>query len=118
MSAKITWREYWSICAQAEAKLQADWNKAIGFEIDYERNHVTLYPQLQNYITNCSIDELVEFLAGAPLQITCLFLHKLPIKKAEKVVAGYRIDALPTLKAAYRNPPQIAAPSPQTGVGG
>jgi len=89
-----------------------EWDSQLGFEIQEEHNHVRIFPQLKNYIENCSVPELEEFLSGAPLQICCLFLYQLPYKKALKVVESFRIADFETLKYAYRHPPQIAAPKP------
>lgn len=111
MPGRIEWPEYWALRRQAPPKRREEWDLAIGFELDEEHNHITLYPHLQNYVDNCSVPQLVDFLTGAPLQIACLYLYKLPLKYAKKVVLGFRVDDVRLLEAAYRRPPQITAPS-------
>lgn len=112
MGGRIDWQDYWGLRKQAPLEYRLEWDKEIGFEIDEERNHIKLYPRLANYVDNCSTTQLVEFITGAPIQLACLYISKLPQKYAKKVVLGFRLEDIRILERAYFKPPQIAAPKP------
>lgn len=53
---------------------------------------------------HCSVNELVEFLSGAPLPLVKLYFYKLPLPQAKKMLLNFRKDDIEELKYAYNNP--------------
>ncbi len=109
---KWSWDVIWSIRARCEDKsITMKWDYAIGFVIEDDGTHIKIDTGLHNYLDHCSVNELVEFLSGAPLPLVKLYFHKLPLPQAKKMLLNFRKDDIEELKYAYNNPQQL-------GIGG
>lgn len=106
-SVKITWTEFWGLAAQVDDKQRQDWFTAIGFYVDENRQEVYASDELKRILDNCSVNELAEFLSGAPTLLVKVYLHKLPVKYAKQVMSNFRKADHAMLDDAYRNPPEL-----------
>lgn len=103
--AKWSWDVVWSIRARCEDQdLRDRWDIAIGFRIRDNGTWVQIDHGLNNYMEHCSVNELVEFLSGAPLPLVKLYFYKLPLPQAKKMLLNFRKDDIEELKYAYNNP--------------
>jgi len=86
----------------------------MGFWEDPDTKHVKVDPSLDQRLRKCSVNELVEFLSGAPLPITLKYISLLPDRKlAKKVAMHYRKADLPLISEAFfkPQPAQVSGPA-------
>lgn len=108
MPGSITYETLWSIIRQqVDPVIRENWCRTVGFLIQDGR--VTIDSRFLNTLDECSISELEQLLSGAPIEIVRLFINKLPLKSARRIVKTFRLADARLLEEAYRHPPQIAA---------
>lgn len=110
---KWEWSTIWSIRARCEdSSIRYKWDYAIGFVIEDDGSHIKIDHGLNNYLDRCSVNELVDFLSGAPLPLVKLYFHKLPLPQAKKMLLNFRKDDIEELKYSYNNPQKLGIGAP------
>jgi hypothetical protein len=108
-----SWDAVWSVRARCEdPAIKLKWDYAIGFVIPDNGMPIQIDHGLNNYLNFCSVKELMEFLAGAPLPIVKLYFYKLPLPQAKKLLLNFRREDIEELKYAYNNPKPLGIGAP------
>jgi len=104
----------WSVLARCEDdKTRMKWELAIGYWLNPETKLLKIDPALHHQVTNCSINELVDFLSGAPMPLAKTYISLLPDQKlAKKVALHFRKEDLPALSEAFYRPKPLQIKEP------
>jgi len=107
-----TYEEFWgSLRKIDDPETYRHWCEAFGFAIP-EPLRILIQPRLRQALDTCSALELEQILTGAPVELTALYIHKLPVTAARRILKRYRIEDARLLDQAYYRPPQITSGDP------